>query len=110
VIRRPSLAYAAWTLFCATLFFALGDLEDPSRPTGRILSNEAARRALAVARERGLREHEVVHVAHARAGEGGAEARWVVLVDRVPHSGLREAVVIELRAGDGALIRIRRPR
>ncbi|HUP59550.1 MAG TPA: hypothetical protein VNA69_03925 [Thermoanaerobaculia bacterium] len=109
MIRRPWLIYAAWTLFCALLFVALGRMEDPSRPAGRILSIEAGRRALAIARERGLRDHEVVHVARARAGEGGAEERWVVLVDRVPHTRLREAVVIELRARDGELITIRRP-
>lgn len=109
MIRRPWLVYLAWFFVCAVLFAGLGGLEDPSRPKGRILSVEAGRRALAIARERGLREHEVVHVARARAGEGGAEERWIVLIDRVPHSRLREAVVIELRASDGGLLAVRRP-
>ena len=43
-------------------------------------------------------------------GEGGAEARWVVLLDRVPHSALHDARVVELRASDGKLLIIRAPR
>ena len=80
-------------------------LEDPSRPKGRILSIEAGRRALRHRRsERGFRGYEVVHVARAR-GERAAEDRWVVLLDQVPHTRLREAVVVELRAEDGTLLR-----
>ena len=101
--------YPAWLLACATLFFVLGGLEDPSRPKGRILSIEAGRRALAVAKQRGLTDYEVVHVARARRNEGAAEDRWVVLLDKVPHTRLREAVVIELRTDDGTLLRMRRP-
>ena len=85
--------------------------EDPSRRRDRILNNEAAARAEAVltsdARYRG---YEVVHVAYANRGEGGAEARWVVLLDRVPHSALHDARVVELRARDGKLLAIRGPR
>jgi hypothetical protein len=101
--------YLVWIAVCALLFVALGRAEDPSRPEGRILSIEAGQHALAIARQRGLKDLEVVHVAHARAGEGGAEARWVVLLDRQRHTALREAVVVELRASDGRLVRIRRP-
>lgn len=101
--------YLVWIAVCAVLFLALGGLEDPSRPKGRILSIDAGRRALAVARDKGLREYEVVHVARARKNEGGTEERWVVLLDKVPHTGLREALVIELRASDGALLGMRRP-
>lgn len=102
--------YPTWFLLCAILFSALGGLEDPSRPKGRILSIEAGQRARAIATERGMRGFEVVHVARARRGEGGAEDRWVVLLDKVPHTRLREAVVIEVRATDGTLLNIRRPR
>jgi hypothetical protein len=35
--------------------------------------------------------------------------RWIVLLDRVPHTRLAEAVVIELRVDDGRLLRIRKP-
>ena len=49
-------------------FVALSGLEDPSRPTGRILSIEAGHRALASPRPR-PRHHHVVHVARGRKGE-----------------------------------------
>jgi hypothetical protein len=94
---------------CAVLFVALSGLEDPSRPKGRILSIEAGNRALAVAAQRGWRDVSVVHVARARRGEGSAEDRWIVLLDRVPHTRLRQAVVVELGVEDGQLLRIRKP-
>lgn len=111
-MRRPRRwwpLYVGWIALCAVLFFALGDLEDPSRPGGRILSVQAGRRALAIARERGYRDYEVVHVARARRNEGAAEERWVVLLDKVPHTRLREAVVVELDSATGTLLRIRKP-
>jgi hypothetical protein len=101
--------YPAWIVICAVLFFALGGLEDPSRPKGRILSIDAGRRAAAIANQRGLDGYHVVHVARARRNEGAPEERWIVLLDKVPHTRLREAIVIELRTGDGSLVRIRRP-
>jgi len=97
----------AWIALCAILFLALSGLEDPSRPTGRILSGDAGARALAFARAGGYRDYEVVHVARARAGEGAPEDRWVVLLDRVPHTRLREAVVVELGLEEGELLRVR---
>jgi hypothetical protein len=109
VIRRFWPLYILWAVVCAILFAALSNFEDPSRPKGRILSIEAGRRALAVAEARGMKDYEVVHVARGRAGEGGAEDRWVVLVDRVPHTKLKDAWVIELRASDGALLAVRKP-
>ena len=109
--QRFFILYIVWTAVCAALFFALAGRDDPSRPRGRILNNDAGARALAILAKTSpeYRRYEVVHVAYARRGEGGAENRWVVLCDRVPHSGLRDAVVVELRAEDGALIAIRRP-
>jgi len=105
--------YLGWIALCAILFVALSDLEDPSRPTGRILSIEAGQRAAMIAKQRGLRDdadvYKVVHVARARKNEGAPEDRWIVLLDKVPHTRLREAVVIELRTSDGRLLRIRRP-
>ncbi|HEX7155410.1 MAG TPA: hypothetical protein VF618_28350 [Thermoanaerobaculia bacterium] len=115
MLRRPRRfwpLYSGWILLCAILFLLLSGAEDPSRRRGRILSNDAGRIALAILRERDrprFRNYEVVHVAAARAGEGAPEARWVVLVDRVPHTGLREAYVVELEAETGKLLRIRRP-
>ena len=102
MFRRFWLLYPAWIVVCAVLFVAFSGAEDPSRPKGRILSIEAGVRALDYARERGLHGYEVVHVA--RDGD-----RWVVLVDKVPHTRLRDALVIEVKVGDGTLLRVRKP-
>lgn len=100
LVRRGYwLLYPAWILICAVLFVAMRDRPDPSRRAGRILSNVAAVRAVAILHRPG---YEAVHV----AGEGN---RWIVLCDRVPHTGLREAVVVELDAVDGHLLTIRKP-
>ncbi|PYQ26995.1 MAG: hypothetical protein DMF56_21835 [Acidobacteria bacterium] len=107
MLRRPWPLYIGWIAVCAILFVALRNAEDPARPKGRILSIDAGARALTIARARGLRDYEVVHVARARAGEGGKGERWVVLMDRVPHTSLKNAVIIELRARDGELLAIR---
>jgi len=104
--------YAGWIALCAILFLALAGVEDPSRRRDRILSNDAGRRALSLLRQSDrsrFREFEVVHVAYAGAGEGGEGGRWVVLCDRVPHSGLRKAVVVEVDARGGRLVRVRKP-
>ena len=110
-MRRFSVVYVGWIALCAVLFVGLRGAEDPSRRRDRILNNDAAARAAAIltgdARYRG---YEVVHVAYANRGEGGAEARWIVLLDRVPHSAMHEAQVVELRASDGKLIGIRKPK
>ncbi len=107
--RRYALASLGWAVVCAILFFALDGLEDPSRPKGRILSVDAGQRALAIATDRGYRGYEVVHVARARRGEGADEDRWVVLLDKVPHTALRDAVVVEVDEETGELLRIRKP-
>jgi hypothetical protein len=102
----------AWTVLCIALFFGLRGAEDPSRRRGRILSQDAGRIAMEILRARDearFEDHHVVHIAWARAGEGAPEQRWIVLIDRVPHTSLREAVVVELAAEDGKLLRIRRP-
>jgi len=110
-VKRFALFYPAWIALCAVLFVGLRGAEDPSRRRDRILNNDAAARAEAIltadARYRG---YEVVHVAYANRGEGGAEARWVVLLDHVPHSALHDARVVELRARDGKLLGVRPPR
>src|SRR4051794_4809010 len=104
--------YVGWIAICAILFLALSGREDPSRRGDRILSNDAGRRALTLLYQTDrirYRDFEVVHVAYAGAGEGGREGRWVVLCDGVPHTALREAVVVELDAKDGRLLRTRKP-
>lgn len=105
--RRFALVYAGWLVVCAILFIALDGLEDPSRPKGRMLSIEAGRHARAIAAERGYRDYVVVHVARGRKGEGAEEDRWIVLLDRAPHTALRKAVVVELDRSTGHLLRIR---
>ena len=105
VRRHRWLLYPAWILLCAVLAFALRHSEDPSRRTGRILSNDAGIRAVAVLRQvdrARYRDYEPVHVAW-------EVDRWIVLCDRVPHTALREAVVVELDGRDGRLVRMRKP-
>lgn len=109
--RRFALVYVSWIAVCAALFVALSGAEDPSRRRDRILNNDAAARAQQIlTSDARFRGYEVVHVAYANRGEGGSEARWVVLLDRVPHSALHEARVVELRARDGGVVVIREPR
>ncbi len=102
--RRFPLFYLAWISLCVIAFVALRGAEDPSRRHGRILSNDAAVRALAVVGS----GYQAVHVGYAKKGEAGSEDRWIVLCDHVPHTELREAVVVELRASDGSVIGVRR--
>ena len=108
--RRFFAFYAAWIFICAVAFVALRGAEDPSRRHGRILSNDAADRAIAMLRAKGIRDYDAVHVGYAKKGEAGAADRWIVLCDRVPHTRLRDALVVELRAEDGSLLTIRKPR
>ena len=101
--------YVLWIAVCAILFVALRHAEDPSRRVGRIRSNDAGVRAVSILRQRGFRDYAAVHVAYANRGEGGSENRWIVLCDRVPHTALGDALVVELRAADGSLLTIRKP-
>lgn len=110
--RRYLPLYFGWIAICAVLFVALRNAEDPSRRRGRIQSLDAGRIAMETLRARDagrFRDYHVVHVAWARGGDGAPEQRWVVLADRLPHTSLREAVVVEVAAEDGRLLRIRRP-
>jgi hypothetical protein len=106
------VVYPAWIALCAILFFALRGLPDPSRPGDRLGRAEAGERAigylLATDSQR-FAGFEPVHTAHSPRGELGPEARWVVLCDRPAGERLQEAVVVEIRASDGELIRIRPP-
>ena len=109
--RRYPAIYAAWIALCTILFFGLSGAQDPSRRHGRILSNDAGRMAQQIAQKshRSWRGYDVVHVAYASRAEGQPEPRWIVLLDGEPHTALHKAIVVELRASDGALVRIRRP-
>ena len=104
-MRRRWWLYPAWIALCAVLAFALRNSEDPSRRTGRILNNDAGILAVAALRQLDrprYRDYEAVHVAWEKS-------RWIVLCDRVPHTALREAVVVELDGKDGRVLRIRKP-
>jgi hypothetical protein len=110
--RRFGLLYAGWIALCALLFVALHGRPDPSRRSGRMLSDEAGIRALALLRNRDpkrFRSYEAVHIAWAARGEGGTVNRWVVLCDRVPHTALHDALVVELDGASGSPLVIRRP-
>jgi hypothetical protein len=109
VRKRFWLLYPAWTLVCALLFAGLRNAEDPSRRPGRIPPEKASAIALRELAARDRAGYESVHVAFASGGDEGERARWVVLCDRVPHTALRDAVVVELDARDGKLITIRKP-
>jgi hypothetical protein len=105
VQRHSWLLYPAWILLCAALAFGLRNGEDPSRRAGRILSNDAGLRAVALLRQvdrARFRDYEPVHVAW-------EVDRWIVLCDCVPHTALRDAVVVEVAGKDGRLVRMRKP-
>ena len=104
--RRFLWLYPAWIAVCAIAFVALRGADDPSRRHGRILSNDAANIALHVLAQRPqFQGYEVVHV----TDPGRDSARWLVLCDRVPHTALHDAIVVELDAKDGHLLGIRKP-
>lgn len=103
--RRYWLLYPAWIAVCAVLFLALRGADDPSRPRGRVLSNDAAVLAVRILRTKPeYRGYEAVHVA-----ASDDHRRWIVLCDAVPHTALQRAVVVELDARDGTLLMMRKP-
>ena len=103
--RRYWILYPAWIALCVVLFVALRGAGDPSRPRGRVLSNDAAVIAVRVlSAQPQYRGYEAVHVAL-----NDDHRRWIVLCDAVPHTALQRAVVVELDAGDGKLVAIRKP-
>jgi hypothetical protein len=99
---RFAAIYVSWIALCVILFFALRGAEDPSRRRGQILSDDAGARAVAILQSRGTPGYDAVHVA-------ASDDRWIVLCDRRPRTALRDAIVVELRAADGALLLIRKP-
>jgi hypothetical protein len=105
VSRRYLLLYPAWILVCAVLFLALRGADDPSRPRGRVLSNDAGAIAVRVLRTQAqYRGFEAVHVALS-----DDHRSWIVLCDAVPHTALQRAVVVELDAASGKLLKVRAP-
>ena len=111
VFRRSLWLYPAWIALCAVLFLALRGAHDPSRRGDRMLNTEAGVRAVAILRQRDpqrFSDYEAVHVAWAGRGEGGDADRWIVLCDHARHSGLQDALVVEVDGRDGRLLTIRR--
>jgi hypothetical protein len=105
VSRRYWLLYPAWIAICVVLFLALRGAGDPSRPKGKVLSNDAAAIAVGIVRRQPrFRGYEAVHVA-----ANDDRSRWIVLCDAVPHTALQRAIVVELDARDGKLLGIRKP-
>jgi hypothetical protein len=107
--NRYPMIYGLWIAICAILFLALSGVRDRSRPNGRILSNDAGKMAEQVLLRSGrtYRGYHVVHIADPERGD--ADPRFIVLLDSEPRSALSQAVVVELRARDGALVRMRKP-
>jgi hypothetical protein len=106
VSRRYWLLYPAWIALCVVLFLALRGADDPSRPRGRVLSDDAAMIAVRILRTQAqYRAYESVHVALS-----DDHHRWIVLCDAVPHTALQRAVVVELDATSGKLLQIRPPK
>jgi len=70
-----------------------------------VLSDDAAILAVRILRtEAQYRAYEAGHVALS-----DDHHRWIVLCDAVPHTALQRAVVVELDAGNGKLLKVRPP-
>ena len=111
VFRRFFWVYPLWIALCAVLFVSFRGANDPSRRGDRLLNTDAGVRAVAILRQRDrlrFRDYEPVHVAWAGRGEGGDADRWIVLCDHAQHSGLTDALVVEVDGKDGHLLAIRR--
>jgi len=110
--RRFWLLYPAWILICGLLFLSLRPFYQGPRVNGRLTSDQASERALEILRsndDKRFATYDAVHSAYARDGEAGPGPRWIVLCDHPDRSALREAVVVELEANTGNLIKIRPP-
>ena len=70
-----------------------------------MLSNDAGAIAVRVLRTHPqYRGYEAVHVALS-----DDRRSWIVLCDAVPHTALQRAVVVELDAANGKLLKVRAP-
>lgn len=109
--RLYPLFYPAWALVCALLFVALRDAPDPARPTGRVSPLEAKAAALAHLRAFDAERFAAYHVVDAGvySDPKRREKVWVVLCDATPRSALSRAVIVDLDAGTGRVVRTRRP-
>jgi hypothetical protein len=104
-------AYFAWAGLCAAAFVALGDAEDPSRPRGRIspyFAEIVALDHLESLDENAYAGFETVDSAIYRDPVSGRRI-WLVLCDDEQPTRLARAVVVEIDAASGRVIRTRRP-
>jgi len=109
--KRWFAAYAAWTALCVAAFVALGNAEDPSRPAGRIspyLAEIAALDHLETVDPKSYANYETVDSAIYRDRESGRRV-WLVLCDDEQPTRLTRAVIVEVDAASGTVIRIRPP-
>jgi hypothetical protein len=103
--------YPVWIAICAVLFVAVADLPDPSKKSDRIENELAGERALAILKASDpvrFANYEAVHVSYAKRNEVSPESRWLILCDDKDRTGLRDAVVVHLRAIDGVLRDVRK--
>ena len=100
-----------WAALCAFAFVALGGADDPSRPRGRISPYQAEIAALEHLRSvdtSAYARFETVDAAIYRDPSNGRRA-WLVLCDDEVPTRLGHAVVVEIDAESGEVIRTRRP-
>jgi len=109
--RLYPLLYPAWALVCAMAFVALTGAADPSRPSGRVSPEDAKASALGHLREFDRERFVSYHVIDAGVYRDVQrdEKIWVVLCDTTPRSALARAVVVDLDADSGRVVRTRRP-
>jgi len=103
--------YPAWLLVCAISFYALRSAPDPARPSELFTPTTAREEALGHLREfdpTRFDDYKVVDAGVYRDPASG-ERSWIVLCDTVPRSALKRAVVVDLDARSGKVLRTRRP-
>ena len=106
----PAL-YPAWIVVCALLFLVLRDAPDPSRPSGRMTPAQARVTALEYLAKYDAARFGTYHVIDAAVYRDVQrdERVWVVICDSTPRSALKRAVIVDLEADTGEVVRTRRP-
>lgn len=108
-MRHYAFLYPLWISAAITAAALLSGVPDASARPDRLSAAAAGERALAAlaADDPALwARHEVVNAAYARRGELGPEGRWIILCD-APRRDLDRAVVVEIDARSGRIVRIR---
>ncbi|MFA6955813.1 MAG: hypothetical protein WC538_08070 [Thermoanaerobaculia bacterium] len=103
--------FAAWTALCCAAFVAFGHAEDAARPEGRIspyLAEIVALDHLEALDATAHARFETVDSAIYRDRDSGRRV-WLVLCDDAQPSHLQRAVVVEVDAETGRVVRLRRP-